>query len=160
MSGRPSRGPRSPAESAAWDPLRDLISLKDRMNRLFETVMHTGDFSREEVTGWSPAIDVREDREGFRLTAELPGVRRQDVQVRVEQGTVTLEGDRPADPDARNADHLRVERSYGPFQRSVPLPSPIDAAKVTARMHLGVLEVFLPKASGARAHAIKVRVVD
>ena len=160
MSARPPRGPRSPAAPGAWDPLRDLLSLKDRMNRLFENVMHRGDFSKEEPTGWSPAVDLREDREGFLFTAELPGVRREDIQVRVEHGGVTLQGERPFDVEARAADHLRVERSYGPFQRSLPLSSPVDAGRVTARLHQGVLEVFLPKAAGARAHPIKVRILD
>jgi HSP20 family protein len=136
------------------------MSLKDRMNRLFENVMHKGDFSREEPTGWSPEVDLREDREGFVLMAELPGVRREDIQIRVEHGSVTVQGERPVDDEAGAVAHQRVERSCGPFQRSLPLPSPVDAGKATARFHLGVLEVFLPKAAGARAHPIKVRVVE
>lgn len=160
MSARPPRGPRPQAAPGTWDPLRDLMSLKDRMNRLFENVMHKGDFSREEPTGWSPDMDLREDREGYLVTAELPGVHREDIQVRVEHGSVTVRGERPVDDEARAAAHQRVERSYGPFQRSLPLPSSVDAGKATARFHLGVLEVFLPKAAGARAHPIKVRVLD
>ncbi len=158
MSARGPRGPRGEGPAAAWDPLHDLLTLKDRLNRLFENVLRRGEFADGEIPGWSPAVDLREDEEGFVLTAELPGVRRDEITVRVERGVLTLEGQRPMDTDERDADHLRIERSYGPFARSFVLPGPIDESKVTARFHLGVLQVFVPKSSEQRSHPVKVRI--
>ena len=140
-----------------WDPIRDLVELKDRMNRLLESVLRKGDFSPEGPYGCGPPVDLREDRESFVLTAEVPGVRRDDLVVRVEGGIVTLEGQRPLDREARSA--LRIERPYGTFTRTFHLPAPVDEGRVTARLHLGVLEVFLPKSVGARTRPIKVQVL-
>ncbi len=158
MSSRTPRTPRGEGPAAAWDPLHDLVALKDRFNRLFENVLRKGEFADREVAGWSPAVDLRENEEGFVLTAELPGVRREDIRVRVERGLLTLEGERPMDREARDADHLRVERSYGPFARSFHLPAPIDESRVTARFRLGILEVFVPKSAEAHSQSITIRV--
>jgi len=153
---RPPRAPRGEGAPVPWDPIRDLMALKDRMNRLLESVLRKGDGSPEGLWGWGPPVDLREDREAFLLTAEVPGVRREDIMIRVEGGIVTLEGRRPLDREARSA--LRIERPYGTFTRTFHLPAPVDESKVTARLHLGVLEVFLPKSAGARASSIKVQV--
>ncbi len=157
MTGRAGRPPRGPGGGPlAWDPIRDLIGLKERMNRLLESILRRGDFSTEGLVGWSPPVDLREEREAFVLTSEVPGVRRDDLGVRVEGGIVTLEGRRPLDKEARGA--LRIERQYGSFSRTFHLPVPVDEGRVSARCHLGVLEVVLPKSSGARARSIKVQV--
>jgi HSP20 family protein len=154
MSGRPPRV----GAGAAWDPLRDLLSLKDRLNRLFETVLRRGDAAQDEIPRWSPAADLRENAEGFLLTAELPGVRREDVRIRIESGLLILEGQRAMDIDARDADHLRLERSYGPFMRSFHLPAAIDERGVTATLRRGVLEVFVPKSAEGRARTLTISV--
>jgi len=158
MSARGSKGPGGFPVRTSWDPIQDLMTLKERMNRLLESVLRKGDFEKE-VAGWSPSVDLREDREGFHLTAELPGVRREDLRIRLEGSVLTLEGERPMDDDTREADHLRVERSYGPFTRTFHLPSAVDEGKITARFSLGVLEVFLPRSADSRTRSIKVRVV-
>ena len=159
MSARSTRGPRREPPTMSWDPLRDLLSLKERMNRLFETVLRKGgDLAKGEAAGWNPAVDFREDREGFLLSAELPGVPRDSIAVTVEDGILTLRGVRPLDT-SRDAEHLRVERSHGPFLRTFHLPVPIDQSKIRARFHLGVLEVLLPRSPEARAAPVKVRVV-
>jgi len=155
MSDRPPR--RDPA-APAWDPLHDFLTLRERFNRLFETVLRKGEFSEGEVPGWIPAADLRETAESYVLTAELPGVRREELQIRVEPGMLIIEGQRPMEKEARDADHLRIERSYGRFARSFHLASPIDAAKVTARYHLGVLEVTVPKSPDAQTRPIQINV--
>ncbi len=159
MSARAPRGPRGESPAMSWDPLRDLMSLKERMNRLFETVLRKGgDLAKGEAAGWNPAVNLTEDREGFRLSAELPGVPKDSIALSLENGILTLRGQRPLEK-TRKADHLRVERSYGPFHRTFPLHAPIDQAKITARFHLGVLDVLLPKSPEARSAPIKVRIV-
>lgn len=127
------------------------------MNRLLESVLRKDDVSLEGLSGWAPPVDVREEREAFVLTADLPGVRREDLVIRVEGGIVNLEGRRPLDREARSA--LRFERPYGTFTRTFHLPSAVDGAGVTARLQLGVLEVILPKSAGSRSRPIKVQVL-
>ena len=156
MSGRAPRPPRAAGAPLPWDPIRDLIGLKERMNRLLESVLRKGDFSTGGLSGWSPPVDLRETREAFILTTEVPGVRRDDLGVRVEGGIVTLEGRRPLAKEARAA--LRIERPYGSFSRTLHLPNPVDESRVIARLHLGVLEIVLPKSAGARARSIRVQV--
>lgn len=155
MSARP---PRREPPAPAWDPLHDFLTLRERFNRLFESVLRKGEFSEGEVPGWAPAVDLRETAETYVLTAELPGVRREDLQIRVEPGMLIIEGQRPMEKDARDADHLRIERSYGRFSRSFHLASPIDAGKVTARYHLGVLEILVPKSPDAQTRPIQINV--
>lgn len=158
MSSRVPRGSRGEGPAATWDPLQDLMALKDRLNRLFENVLRKGEFAGGGIPHWSPAVDLRENAEGFVLTAELPGVRRDDIRVRVEGGLLILEGQRPMDKGARVADHLRIERSYGPFTRSFHLAAPIDESRVTARFDRGVLEVFVPKSPESRPEPVRVRI--
>jgi HSP20 family protein len=156
MSGRISRPARGEGAPLPWDPLRDLVGLKERMNRLLESILRKGDFSAGGPAGWSPPIDLREERDAFVLTAEVPGVRRDDLVIRVEGGIVTLEGRRPLEKVARSA--LRIERPYGSFSRAIHLPGPVEESRVSARLHLGVLEVVLPRSTGARARSIKVQI--
>lgn len=157
-----ARTPRAPRGGAApgWDPLRDMLSLKDRLNRLFENVLRKGaELDGGELAGWTPAVDLCEQREGFLIRAELPGVPRERVTVRLEGQTLVLEGERPAEARARGAEHLRIERSYGPFSRTFHLPAAVDERQTTARFHLGVLEVFLPKSDQARVSPVTIRIV-
>lgn len=159
MSGPSPRPPRGRGLVGGWDPLNDMLALKDRLNRLFENVLRKGaEFENGELAGWSPAVDLREDSEGFHLTAELPGVPQDRVTVRLDGPTLILEGERPVPQDARGAEHLRVERSYGSFSRTFHLPATIDEKKATASFRLGVLEVFLPRSAEARSSAIKIRI--
>jgi HSP20 family protein len=142
-----------------WDPLRELTGLKDRLNRLFETAMRRGGAPGSgDLSGWSPAIDLREEEDGFVLSAEIPGVSRQDVALVVEGRTVTVEGERRAGGPVRGAELLRVERSYGTFSRTFTLPVGVDPAKSKATLKQGVLEVRLPKAARAKSAPVKVRV--
>lgn len=156
MSSRTLRPPQGGTAASRWDPMRDLLSLKERLNRLLESVQRKGEFSSEGLAGWTPPVDVRENREGFVLTAEVPGVRREDLLIKVEGAIVTLRGRRTPEKGARSA--LRIERPYGSFARTFYLPAPVDGSQVEARLRLGVLEVFLRKSIGVRARSIKVQV--
>jgi HSP20 family protein len=156
MSGRSPRAPRREGAAPPWDPIRDLMGLKERLNRLLESVQKKGESSPQGLVGWNPPVDVREDREAFLLTAEVPGVRREDLQIKVDGSAVTLGGRRPLEKEARSA--LRIERSFGSFTRTFHLPAPVDEGQVEARLRLGVLEIVLPKSAGARARSIKVQV--
>jgi len=156
MSERAARPRRGVEVSLPWDPLRDLLILKERLIRLLESVLRKGDVSSEGPSDWSPPVDLIEERGSYVLTAELPGVSPDDLTIRVTGGLVTLEGRRALELEARTP--LRVERPYGSFLRTVQLPAPVDERKVSARLRLGVLEVVLPRSQDARTHSIKVQV--
>jgi HSP20 family protein len=159
MSSRPGRGTRGEGPVAAWDPLRELTGLKERLNRLFESALRRGGApDASEFSGWAPAIDLREEREAFVLMAEVPGVPKGGIQIRLEGRTLTLEGERPMARESRQAEHLRVERTYGPFSRSVQLPGGVDEKGVVARVNRGVLEVRLPKTARGRSNPVRIRV--
>lgn len=157
--GRGSRPSRTATAPAAWDPLRELAGLKDRLNRLFEsTLRHGGGFDEAGLAGWAPACELREEPGAYVLTAEVPGVPRPSLKVRVESGRVIVEGDRPQAPEMRRGEPLRVERSYGRFARAFPLPGAVDERGIEARLEQGVLEVRLPKSERGRAAAVSIRV--
>jgi len=160
MSGRASRGTKGEGPSTAWDPLRELTGLKERLNRVFESALRRGGPTEAaEFSGWAPAVDLREDGDAFILTAELPGVPKGGIQLRLEGRTLTLEGERPMARESRQAEHLRVERSYGPFSRTFQLPAGVDEKGVVAKVDRGVLEVRLRKTARGRSTPVRIRVV-
>lgn len=145
------------AHVAEWNPLRDLLSLKERLNRLFEGVLKKGDFGDTEPGGWVPLADLSESDHAYRVTVELPGVRREEISIRLDSGILTIEGVRAPDPDSREAGHLRVERSHGPFSRTFHLPGPADQKRVEARFHLGLLEIVLPRTPGTPGGPLRIK---
>ena len=159
MSGRVTRGPRGEGPSAAWDPMRELAGLKDRLNRLFESALRRGGApDAGDFAGWSPAVDLREERDAFVLSAELPGVPRNSIHIRLEGRALILEGERPLGRESRAAEHLRVERSYGPFARTFQLQAGVDENAVQAHFEQGVLEIRLPKTARERTAPVRIRV--
>jgi HSP20 family protein len=155
---RPGR-PKLVREARPWDPMGELTGLKDRLNLLFEsTLRRGGSVATEGLGGWIPASDLREDDNAFLLRAEVPGVPRASLKLRLEGRSLTLEGVRPQAKEARSGQPLRIERSYGAFTRTFSLPGPVDEAGVEARLDHGVLEVRLPKATRGRTGAVPVAI--
>ena len=128
-----------------WDPLRDLLALQERIDRLGEA----GD------TGWTPPVDLYETVDRYVLTAELPGLSRNDFEIRVLEGHLQIQGQRPSARVPCEQYH-RVERGHGPFLRRFALPTPVDAAQITADLKDGVLTISIPKAQGAVPRRIDV----
>ena len=142
-----------------WDPFRDLLAIQDRMNRLFqETMARQRGQDEGEAGQWSPAVDIFESADRIVLRADLPGMEQGEIEVRVDDNTLTLRGDRRAPGDARAEDFHRAERPHGPFVRSFSLPQNVDQAGIRAVQKNGVLEVQLPKRPEARASSIRVEV--
>lgn len=112
-----------------WDPFRDLHSLQERMNRLFDQTFSPAVRGEETLTAWAPAVDIYETEKEIALKADLPGVEQSDVDIRVENNMLTLRGERKKETKEDN--YARVERSYGSFARSFSLPSSVDAGKKT-----------------------------
>jgi HSP20 family protein len=145
-----------------WEPFRDLVSLQDRMNRLFDESFRgigrgTGedDFS---LGAWAPAVDIYEKDGNIVLKAELPGIDPKDVDVRVENNVLTLRGERKFEEEVKKDNFHRVERSYGSFTRSFTLPSVVDTEKIKADCKDGVLRLTLPKREEAKPKQISISV--
>jgi HSP20 family protein len=145
-----------------WEPFRDLVSLQERMNRLFdESFRGINRTSGEEdwVGGaWTPAVDIYEQNGNIVLKAELPGIDPKDVDVKVENNILTLRGERKLDNEVKRENYHRVERAYGTFTRSFTLPNVVDTEKIKAEYKDGLLRMTLPKKDEARPKQISINV--
>ncbi len=145
-----------------WEPFRDLMSLQDRMNRLFDESFRGLARPGEEdwVLGgaWAPPVDVYEHEGNIVLKAELPGVDPKDVDIRLENNVLTLRGERKFGSEVKRDSYHRVERSYGTFSRSFTLPSLVDQQHIKADFKDGVLQVTLPKREEAKPKQIQISV--
>lgn len=142
-----------------WDPFREFDELQTRLGRLFP--MRAGRRPLDEETffaDWSPAADVQETDTEFLIKADLPEVTKEDVKVQVEDGVLTVQGERRREEETNGKRFHKVEREYGKFVRRFALPIEIDATKVQAEFKNGVLNVHLPKTAKAVAKAIDVKV--
>ena len=135
-----------------WDPFRDLLSIEGELNRLFGRTLG------ESAGAWMPALDVFETKERFVVTVELPGVEPGDVDVSVEDSTLSIKGKREFYRDVEEESFHRIERRYGAFQRSLVLPT-ADAERIEARFDRGVLTVEVPKLEEAKPRKIEVKSV-
>jgi len=142
-----------------WEPFKDLLSLQDRMNRLFEETLARGTVREEATSGqWSPAVDILEAEGDIILKAELPGVDLNAIDIQIRDNVLTLRGERTFEDEVKKEHYYRIERSYGSFTRSFTLPSTIDQARVQAQLRDGILEVKLPKRDSALPRSITVEV--
>jgi HSP20 family protein len=147
-----------------WEPFRDLVSLQERMNRLFdESFRSRGASAGQEDDwalggSWAPPVDIFEETGNIVLKAELPGIDAKNVDVRVENNVLTLRGERKFDQEVKKENYHRVERSYGSFSRSFTLPNVVDTENIKAEYKDGVLRVVLPKREEAKPKQIAINV--
>ena len=145
-----------------WEPLRELSSLQNEMNRLFNTV-----FDAPATPGnggtmrrWVPAMDLLETADHFVLRADLPGMTQDDVKIELEDSTLTVSGERKSEHEDKQEGYYRVERAFGSFSRSLTLPKGINADAVTASFDNGVLEIRVPKPEERKPRRISIAVGD
>lgn len=140
-----------------WEPFgRDFTRIADRLNRAFD--LRFEDSDRESLGVWNPPVDIMEDKDGLVLKAELPGMDKKDIEVRVENNVLTLQGERKRESETKENGYYRRERAYGTFSRSFSLPTSVDTGKIGAEYKDGVLSVSLPKAEEAKPKQIQVKV--
>ena len=140
-----------------WEPLRELGSLQNEMNRLFNTVFDApAPGNGGTLRRWMPAMDLVESGDHFVLRADLPGMSEEDVKIELEDGTLTVSGERNAEHEEREEGYYRVERAFGAFSRSLTLPKGIDADGVTANFDRGVLEIRIPKPEERKPRRIEI----
>ena len=144
-----------------WEPLRELGSLQTEMNRLFNTVFDapaTGG-NGGALRRWMPAMDLVESGDHFVLRADLPGMSEEDIKIELEDGTLTVSGERKAEHETSEEGYYRVERASGSFSRSLTLPKGVNADAVTAGFDRGVLEVRIPKPEERKPRRIEIGAV-
>ena len=146
-----------------WEPFRDLVTVQDRMNRIFDEAFRgipRGAAEEDWALGgaWAPAVDIYEHDGNLVLKAELPGIDAKDVDVRVENNVLTLRGERKFDSEVKREEYHRVERAYGTFSRSFTLPNVVDTDKIKAEFKEGVLRVTLPQREEAKPKQISIAV--
>jgi len=144
-----------------FEPLRDLMSLQERMNRMFsESYRGQQPGDEEWALGgtWAPPVDIYEHDNNIVIKAELPGVDPKDVDIRLDNNILTIKGERKFDNEVKKENYTRVERAYGVFTRSFTLPTVVDPGQIKAEFKEGVLKVTLPKREEAKPKQIQINV--
>jgi HSP20 family protein len=140
----------------AWSAFDQLTNLRDEINRLFDGSEVNG--ASDAFNVWAPAVDLLEDKDSLILRAEVPGMRKEDIDISLHENTVTISGERRDEKKyEEGAQSSRQERSFGRFTRSLALPKQVDTAQVRASYKDGILTVTLPKAAGARPRQIQIQ---
>ena len=139
-----------------WEPFRDLVSMRDDMDRLFETFFGTQPQNIDDF--WRPAVDIEENNGNLMLRAEIPGMTKDDIRVSVQEDLLTISGERKHENETKDKTFHRIERCYGKFRRMIRLPAQVDADKVKASYKDGVLNVTLPKPESLKPKHIDVEI--
>lgn len=135
-----------------WSPL---TRMRDQINRLFEyPTLPVEDF----FEGWSPAVELREEKDSLKVKAEMPGLKKEDIDVSLQENNLVISGEKKCEDENRSDGSYRTECYYGRFFRSISLPYPVDARKVKANYKDGVLTLDLPKSEHAKPKQIEVTV--
>ena len=146
-----------------WDPFQDLRSAQDEMAQMSPMLAHAlGLHARQQgndrtATAWAPALDISERKDAYLVTVELPGLKPEDLDITMEDGLLTIQGERQFAHDSSEQQFHRVERRYGAFRRSITLPAHVMAEGIQASFEDGVLQILVPKAEEAKPKRIQVR---
>lgn len=147
---------------SGWDPFRELEEMQDRLTSFFgrRVPLLKGGTEGEEFTvaTWAPRVDIAEDDKEYVINAELPGITKEDVKVSVENGVLSISGERKTEKEEKGKKFHRIEQSYGTFVRSFTLPEGSSGEKISAEFRDGILKVHVPKDEKAKAKAIEVKI--
>lgn len=145
-----------------WDPFLELEEVSARLNRMFARPVTTPSNGNGKealiVADWTPSVDISETDGEYQIKAEIPDVKKEDVKVTLEDGVLTIQGERKYEKEEKGKKFHRIERSYGSFARTFSVPDVIEAEKVKAEFKDGVLNLHLPKSEKAKPKAIEVKV--
>jgi len=147
-----------------WDPFQDLRSAQDEMAQMSPMLAHALGLHAQQqgsgqatTTAWAPALDISERKDAYLVTVELPGVEADDLQITLEDGLLTIQGERHFAHDSSEQQFHRIERRYGAFRRSITLPAQVMAEQIEAMVDNGVLQILVPKMEEAKPKRIQVR---
>ena len=143
---------------STWPGFGQLTSLRDEIDRLFEVPLADLARTSQLLSGWTPALDIYEDKDNVYVRTELPGMKKEDIDLSLHNGSLSVSGERKTQEEFKDAEVYRAERFTGRFQRTVTLPTPVAADKIKAQYKDGILNVTLPKAEEAKPKQIDVNV--
>lgn len=144
-------------DMAKWDPFREMTSLRDDMDRFFESFF--GRYPKERIEGfWAPSLDIAEDKDGFSVKVELPGMKKEDIKISIAGDTLAISGERRHEFEEKGRTYHRIERAYGQFKRTVTLPTEVETSRTKASYEDGILTLSLPKSERAKAKEIAIEV--
>ena len=145
-------------EFTTWTPSNRFTSLRGQVNRLFDLSFSGLTGEGRSFNGWSPALDVYQDKDHVFVKAEVPGMKKEEIEITLDDGVLSIAGERKHEEESKQGNSFRSERFFGRFHRSVTLPATVDSTRVTAAYKDGVLTVTLPKAEEAKPKQIQVSV--
>jgi HSP20 family protein len=150
------------ATMTRWDPFQDLRSAQEEMAQMSPMLAHALGLHAQqqgsgEATAWAPALDISERKDAYLVTVELPGVEADDLEITLEDGLLTIQGERQFTQESSEQQFHRVERRYGAFRRSITLPAHVMAEGIEATVDNGVLQIMVPKLEEATPKRIQVR---
>lgn len=151
------RGDLTQSRGGGTAPFNDLNRMRNELDRIFQDPFSLVTLGTSFFEGWTPALDIYEDKDKYVAKAELPGLKNEDIDVSLEGNTLTISGERKQEEERKEGDTYRSERYFGRFQRSVTLPARVDASKIQATYKDGVLTVSIPKTEEAKPKQIEVK---
>ena len=146
-----------------WDPFQDLRTAQDEMTQMSPMLAHALGLHTQQASGramttaWAPALDISERKDAYLVTVELPGLKAEDLDITMEDGLLTIQGERQFTDESSEQQYHRVERRYGAFRRAITLPTHVTAEGIQALVEDGVLQILVPKAEEAKPKRIQVR---
>ncbi len=144
---------------AKWDPFRDMVSLRDEVDRLFKDFFGRFPSEKRLAEGfWYPTVDLEESPNDVLITAEVPGMKKEDIHITVSGDQLSISGERKKEEEEKGKTFHRIERSYGRFQRSITLPTEVLFDKAKASYEGGLLKITLPKAEKVKPKEIAIEV--
>ncbi len=142
-----------------WDPFKDLISIQERMNRLFEAALSRSDVAGVgDYSAWSPLADVYETENAISFSLELAGISEDEIDISISGDTLTVRGERKMDREVQKESYHRIERAYGNFARHFNVPPGMETGKVSASFKNGVLTISIPRKQAIKPKKIKIQV--
>jgi HSP20 family protein len=134
----------------------DLFDLRKEIDTMFDNRFFGGMLQRFSDQSWAPVMDIVESEKDFTVKVELPGMKKEDIKINIENNILSIEGERKTESEEKGKTFHRIERSYGQFYRAVSLPKHVDDAKIKAEFNDGLLTITLPKAETAKTKAIEI----
>ncbi|MBN1898491.1 MAG: Hsp20/alpha crystallin family protein [Spirochaetes bacterium] len=137
-----------------WDPFNEMRDIQDAMNRLFDDSMQKR--GKRDLDYWEPAVDIIEIKDGYKILADMPGIKKEDIEISVSGDVLTLRGEKKLEKEEDHKNYYRKERVYGLFQKQMVLPQDAQASKIQANFKDGVLTIIIPKGETSKPKKIKI----
>ena len=140
-----------------WTPFRDLVTVREKMNNIFEEAFISRGEEKDMVAStWTPSVDIYENENELVLSAEAPGIEDKDIEIKIENNTLSIQGERKIEKETKEENYHRIERSYGSFYRSFTLPPNVNQDNIKAEYDNGVLRISMPKKPELKPKKVKV----